>query len=75
MWISRKEFDELKNKVDEVEQESDNHYRLCVNLCTQLKQEITNKINNEIGIKVIKCAQDEIRTEVFNKLKNKLFDE
>lgn len=75
MWISRKEFNELRKEVNNLRTESNSRYRLLLDLNARLKREIPDMVNEEIGIKVIECVKDNIKLEVFNKLKDKLFSD
>lgn len=75
MWMSRSEFESLERKVENLQTDLDARYRLLVRLYNELQDTVAARVDEAIGIRVIKCNKDEIKTEVFNKLKAKLFDD
>lgn len=73
MWVSRKEFEKLQKEITKLQQESNIRYKLVLDLYNELKSTMAIQIEEQIGIRIIEVAKDQVVAELFNKLKDNLF--
>lgn len=74
MWVSKHRFEELESDLKRLRQET-NRYSVLIDLYGNFKNTLEKKIDDAIGVRIIECSRDHIEAELFNKLKDKLFND